>query len=162
AQLNGTTSVGNVTVPASQTGVNFTGLTNGSTYNFVVVATNAAGNSAASLPSNSVIPSVPDIQDIAITMSGPSSVNAGAFVTFTMPISNNGPGDAPNVTLAETMPGPFVSATTTQGVCTVNGTAFNCTLGGMHSGTSATVRLTVAIGSSAITNSATITLRDLS
>jgi uncharacterized repeat protein (TIGR01451 family) len=162
AQLNGTTSVGNVTVPASQSGVNFTGLTNGSLYNFVVVATNAAGNSSASLPSNAVTPSVPDSQDIAITMSGPSTINAGSFVTYTMTVSNNGPGDAPNVTLADSLPAPFVSSSTTQGVCTIAGTAFSCTLGGMHAGTSATVKVTVAIGSSAITNSATITLRDLS
>ena len=72
AQLNGTTAVGNVTVSAPASGVNFTGLTNGSLYNFVVVATNAAGNSSASLPSNAVTPAAPNVQDIAITMSGPS------------------------------------------------------------------------------------------
>jgi uncharacterized repeat protein (TIGR01451 family) len=161
AQLNGTTAVANVTVAAPATGVNFTGLTNGSLYNFVVFATNSAGNSAASLPSNAVTPSVPDVQDIAITMSGPSSINSGSFATYTMTISNSGPGDAPNVTLADTLPAPFVSATTTQGVCTVAGTAFSCTLGGMHAGTSATVKVTIALGSTAVTNSATITLRDL-
>jgi uncharacterized repeat protein (TIGR01451 family) len=78
-----------------------------------------------------------------------------------MTVSNNGPGNAPNITLADTLPGPFVSATTTQGVCTVSGTTFSCTLGGMNAGASATVKITVAMGASAITNSATITLRDL-
>jgi uncharacterized repeat protein (TIGR01451 family) len=161
AKLGGTTSAGNVTVPGSQTGLNFTGLTNGQQYNFVVVATTAAGNSAASLPSNAVIPTVPDVQDIAIAMSGSSSLNAGSFATFTMTVTNNGPGNAPNITLADSLPAPFVSATTTQGVCTVSGTTFSCTLGGMNAGGSATVKVTVAMGASAITNSASITLRDL-
>jgi len=157
----GCSSAGNVTVPASQTGLSFTGLLNGATYNFVVVASNTAGNSPASLPSNAVTPTVPDVQDIAIAMSGSSSLNAGSFATFTMTITNNGPGNAPNITLADALPAPFVSATTTQGVCTVSGTQFSCTLGGMNAGGSATVKVTVAMGASAITNSATITLRDL-
>ena len=161
ALLNGTTSVGNINVAAPSTGVNFTGLANGSLYNFVVVATNAAGNSAPSLPSNAVTPTVPDVQDIAISMSAPSSINAGSFVTFTMAISNAGPGDAPNVTLADSLPAPLISFTTTQGSCSTLGTQFSCTLGGMHAGASATVKVTVAIGTSTITNSATITLRDL-
>jgi uncharacterized repeat protein (TIGR01451 family) len=104
---------------------------------------------------------VPDVQDIAISMSAPSSVNAGSFVTFTMAISNAGPGDAPNVTLADALPAPLISFTTTQGSCSTLGTQFSCTLGGMHAGASATVKVTVAIGTSTITNSATITLRDL-
>lgn len=161
AQLNGTTAVANLTVAAPATGVNFTGLTNGSLYNFVVVATNSAGNSAASLPSNAVTPSAPQIEDIAVTSSAPSSVNAGSFVTFTLNVSNLGPGDAPNVTLADSLPANFVSATTTQGACSVAGAQFSCTFGGMAAGTSATVKLTVAIGASSITNSATATLRDL-
>jgi uncharacterized repeat protein (TIGR01451 family) len=162
AQLNGTTPVANLTVGPTATGVNFTGLTNGSQYNFVVVATNAAGNSPASLPSNAVVPAAPQIEDIAVTMSAPSSVNAGAFVTFTIGVTNLGPGDAPNVTLSDNLPANFVSATTTQGACSISGAVFSCTFGGMPAGASATVKVTVAIGSSAISNSATATLRDLS
>jgi uncharacterized repeat protein (TIGR01451 family) len=151
-----------VTAGANSTGVNFTGLTNGSTYAFQVIATNAAGNSARSLASNSVVPVAPQIEDIAVTMSAPSSVNAGAFVTFTIGVSNLGPGDAPNVTLSDNLPANFVSATTTQGACSISGAVFTCTFGGMPAGASAQVKVTVAIGSSAITNSATATLRDLS
>lgn len=154
------TAFANVTVPASQTGVNFTGLTNGSTYNFVVVATNSAGNSTPSLPSNTIKPVAPNITDIALSMASPSSVNAGSFVTFTMTISNNGPGNAANVMLADTLPAPLVSFSTTQGACSAIGTSFSCTLGGMLAGTSATVKVTVAAGTSAITNSATATLQD--
>jgi uncharacterized repeat protein (TIGR01451 family) len=162
AQLNGTTAVANLSVGPTATGVNFTGLTNGSQYNFVVVATNGAGNSPASLPSNAVVPAAPQIEDIAVTMSAPSSVNAGAFVTFTIGVTNLGPGDAPNVTLSDNLPANFVSATTTQGACSISGAVFSCTFGGMPAGASATVKVTVAIGSSAISNSATATLRDLS
>jgi len=162
AQLNGTTPVANLTVSGSTTGVNFTGLTNGSLYNFVVFATNAAGASAASLPSNAVTPSAPNIQDIAVGITGPSSINAGSFVTFAITVTNLGPGDAPNVTLADSLTGNFVSANTTQGACGVSGAQFNCTFGGMLAGSSLTVNLTEAIGSSAMTNTATATLRDLS
>jgi uncharacterized repeat protein (TIGR01451 family) len=161
ALLGGTTSVGNVTVAAPATGLNFTGLTNGSTYTFTVTATNAAGNSPASLASNAVVPFVQNIQDIAITMSAPATLNAGSFATFTMTVSNGGPGDAPNVTLSDTLPAPFVSATTTQGACSIAGSVFTCTLGGMKAGTSATVKVTVAMGASPITNTASVQLRNL-
>jgi uncharacterized repeat protein (TIGR01451 family) len=162
AQLRGTppVPVANLTVAAPATGVNFTGLSNGVGYTFVVTATNAAGNSAPSLPSNAVAPAAPNIQDIAVTMSAPSSLNAGSFATFTINVSNLGPGDAPNVTLADSLPANFVSSTTTQGACSVSGAQFSCTFGGMAAGTGATVKLTVALGATAITNSATATLKD--
>lgn len=154
------TSVANATVPASQTGVNFTGLTNGSLYTFQIVATNAAGNSAPSAPSNQVKPTAPTTTDLALSMSGPSSVNAGSFVTFTMTVSNLGPGNAANVMFSDTLPAPLISFSTTQGACSSVGTSFSCTLGGMLAGNSATVKVTVAAGSTAITNSANITLQD--
>ncbi|HKV91775.1 MAG TPA: fibronectin type III domain-containing protein [Candidatus Angelobacter sp.] len=160
ALLNGTTNVGNVTVPASQTGLNFTGLTNGSLYSFQIVATNAAGNSGPSALSNQVKPTAPTVTDIAISMSSPSSVNPGSFVTFTMTVSNLGPGNAANIMLADTLPAPLISFSTTQGACSSVGNSFSCTLGGMLAGNSATVKVTVAAGTSAITNTATETLSD--
>jgi uncharacterized repeat protein (TIGR01451 family) len=149
-----------MTVPATQTGVVFKGLTNGTTYSFTVHATNSTGNSAESAPSNTIIPIASTSADLAIAMTSPTSVNAGAFVTFAMIVTNNGPGDAAMVTLTDTLPGTFQSSTNSQGVCTHAGAVFTCTLGALTAGSSATVNVTVIAGNTDLTNTASVQLRD--
>jgi uncharacterized repeat protein (TIGR01451 family) len=149
-----------LTVPASQTGVNFTGLTNGTTYSFTVHATNAVGSGAESLPSNAVTPVSPQGADLAITMTSPATVNAGAFVTFAMTVTNNGPGNAALVTLTDTLPGAFQSSTNSQGICTHTGSVFTCNLGALNVGSQATVNVTVVSSTTALTNTASVQLRD--
>lgn len=149
-----------LTVPATQTGMIFTGLTNGTTYSFSIHATNSTGNSSESAPSNTVMPIAPTSTDLGITMTSPASVNSGGFVTFTMTIANNGPGNAALVTMTDTLPGTFQSSTTTQGVCSRTGAVFTCTLGAMNAGASAQITVTVISGTTALTNSASVQLRD--
>jgi len=149
-----------MTVPANQTGTNFTGLTNGTTYTFTIHATNSTGNSSESAPSAAVTPIAPQGTDIGITMSSPASVNAGGFVTFAMTITNNGPGNAAMVTLTDTLPATFQASTTTQGVCTHVGSVFTCNLGAMTAGAVAKVNVTVVAASSSLTNTASVQLRD--
>ncbi|HKV91138.1 MAG TPA: fibronectin type III domain-containing protein [Candidatus Angelobacter sp.] len=151
-----------MTVPASQSGMIFTGLTNGTTYSFTVHATNSTGNSSESAPSNQVLTVAPQGTDLGITMTSPASVNAGGFVTFTMTIANNGPGDAALVTLADTLPATFQSSSTSQGVCTRSGAVFTCNLGGLKAGANALVTVTVVAGNTSITNTASVQLRDAS
>jgi len=63
------------------------GLTNGAAYTFTVTATNSAGSSAPSAPSNSVIPAtVPGAPSLVTAAPG----NAQARVSFAPPASNGG------------------------------------------------------------------------
>ncbi len=151
-----------MTVPATQSGAVFTGLTNGTIYSFTVHATNSTGNSAESATSNQVLTVAPLGTDLGIAMTSPASVNAGGFVTFAMTITNNGPGDAALVTLTDTLPGTFQSSTTSQGVCTHSGAVFTCTLGALKAGASILVNVTVVSGTTSLTNTASVQLRDAS
>ena len=160
ALINGVPSTIKATAPATATGAVITGLSNGTTYSFTVHATNSTGNSLESLPSNAVTPFVSNIADLSIAVSSPASVNAGSFITFTMVVSNGGPGNAADVTLIETLPAPLVSSSTTQGICSVTGRIFSCNFGATSAGVSATVKLTLAGGSTALTNTAAVQLRD--
>jgi uncharacterized repeat protein (TIGR01451 family) len=47
--------------------------------------------------------------DLAVTIVGPPTALAGTDVTYTITVKNNGPNDAQNVTLADTLPGNRMS-----------------------------------------------------
>jgi uncharacterized repeat protein (TIGR01451 family) len=77
-----------------------------------------------------------------------------------MTVTNNGPGNAAMVTLTDTLPATFQSSTTTQGVCTHTGSVFTCNLGAMTAGGVAKVNVTVIAGTTSMTNTAAVQLRD--
>lgn len=67
--------------------VTVTGLTNGTSYTFKVVATNAIGDGPASVASNAVVPgALPDAPTAVSAVAG----NGEATVSFTAPASNGG------------------------------------------------------------------------
>jgi len=115
---------------------NFASLANGSSAQFTLVieagnttsATNTATvttDSADSNPANgfsTVITSVTPSADLAVAKNGPATINAGANLTYTVTVTNNGPSDAGNVSLTDTLPADttFVSATQN------SGPAFSC------------------------------------
>jgi uncharacterized repeat protein (TIGR01451 family) len=69
----------------------------------------AVANFQASAPANSA--------DVAVTVSGPSSVTAGSNATYTVTVTNSGPNAASGVVLTDTLPAAstFVSMTHTAG-----------------------------------------------
>jgi uncharacterized repeat protein (TIGR01451 family) len=83
--------------------------------------------------------------DLAVTMTGsPSSVLQGALLTYTINVTNNGPFTAEGVTLTTTLPADanFISATTSQGTLSFNGTVG--ALGDIGLGTNVVVTIVVS------------------
>ena len=160
--FTGGVAVASALVQAPATSTVVSGLTNGTTYTFTVHATNAAGNSPESVPSNAVTPNLPlGPTDMAVSMSGPASVNAGGNVTYTLTVSNLGPNFAPSLVTTNPIPAgaTFVSASTSLGVCAGPATSANggvqCLASGLLPGASITITVTLNVAAST-TNSASV------
>jgi uncharacterized repeat protein (TIGR01451 family) len=83
--------------------------------------------------------------DVGVTMTAsPSSVLQGGKLTYTINVTNNGPFTANAVTLATTVPASanFISATTTQGTLSFNGSV--AALGNLGMGTNVVVTIVVS------------------
>ena len=98
------------------------------------------------------------VTDLAVTMSGPASVNQNNSITYTIIVTNRGNQDVPEAILTDNVPGNAIgnTFTTNKGVCILNSTSLTCNLGDLASGASATVTLTVTAGTTSVTNSATV------
>lgn len=107
-----------------------TGLTNGTTYTFTVVAINAAGNSAPSAPSNQVTPSqgvrVPGTPTNVTAVAGDSS----ATITWQIPADTGSP--PAHMYIAASQPGGFTCSRIGETSCEIrgltNGTTYTFTV----------------------------------
>ncbi|HEX6642712.1 MAG TPA: hypothetical protein VF215_16455, partial [Thermoanaerobaculia bacterium] len=105
--------------------------------------------------SSSTNTNVTSSADVGGTKSGPTAVDAGADITYTLTITNAGPSDAANATISDNVPAntTFVSATQDGGVqmflCTtppVGGTGnISCTLPVFPAGQSASFTFVVHV-----------------
>ena len=98
--------------------------------------------------------------DLAIGKIGlPQMVDVNGGVTYTLSITNIGPSDATGVTVIDTLPASVIlgSALSSQGSCVPSGNTINCNLGGLVSGATASVTITVTTTSGgSITNLAVV------
>ncbi|WP_132000277.1 DUF11 domain-containing protein, partial [Dokdonella fugitiva] len=118
--------------------------------------TSPTGDPTPSDNSSSVTTTVTASANVAVVKTGPASATAGQNVVYTLAVTNNGPSDATNVSLADPTPAglAFVSASAP---CEAG---FPCNLGTLANGASVDVSVTFAVPANAggtITNTATVT-----
>jgi hypothetical protein len=150
--LNGTTAQPSLakTVDASTTTVTFTNTTVGSTYRFVVRATNPTGDGPDSDPSNAVVPaqSTPPSAPVSVTA---APAGGSARVSWQPPVSDGG------LTISRYTVTPF-DGTTAGTPVQVSGTTTSAVVNGLTNGRQYTFRVfaTNSDGDSATATSAAV------
>jgi uncharacterized repeat protein (TIGR01451 family) len=84
------------------------------------VTSNTPDDSPAGDLTSTVNSTITTVADLSVTKTGPAGVAAGSDATYTITLANNGPSDAQNVVLTDTLPsgGSLVSFTKTSGTDT--------------------------------------------
>ncbi|MFZ0377702.1 MAG: DUF11 domain-containing protein [Solirubrobacteraceae bacterium] len=99
--------------------------------------------------------------DLALTKSAsPSMVDPGGAITYTLTVTNNGPGKSSGYALTDTLPPGITNAATTTPGCRVTAPGVVCAGAPLANGASSTVTITVNAPNpfaSPITNTATVT-----
>ena len=100
--------------------------------------------SASCTASGSVNVTINDSADLALTMTAtPNPVPAGGTITFALNAINNGPSDAQNVTLINSLFGITAASATGNGwSCNVNGLSVVCTRPSLAAGAAASITIT--------------------
>jgi uncharacterized repeat protein (TIGR01451 family) len=159
--LNLPAEIGNFIVTAT-----WTGLTPGTQFHYRFVATNPDGKTVGADRVFRTAGTAPaPTADLALAMAAsPASVTVGGQITYSLTVTNAGPGTARLVAVDDTLPPGlvFVSASPTQGTCT-NASPVHCDLGPIGIGGLATVTIVAratAAGTASNTANASTTTTD--
>jgi uncharacterized repeat protein (TIGR01451 family) len=123
---------------------------------FTLVSTNPGPASAQNDGTSS--PGLPT--DLAIVKTGPAALTPGGTATYTLTVTNNGPGDSSGFVVNDTVPAPLSNVASTSDACTVSGNDVRCVGGALANGDSVTFTVTASVPgnvTSAVANTATVT-----
>jgi uncharacterized repeat protein (TIGR01451 family) len=112
--------------------------------------------SAACTASGSVNIAINDSADLALTMAAtPNPVTAGGTLTFTLNAINNGPSDAQNVTVINSLFGVTTATASGNGwSCNASGLSVVCTRPSLAAGAGAPITITATVDGNSTGNSA--------
>ncbi len=138
---------------------------NGSTITNIATVSAATSDPDGNNNSSSTSATVAPTADLVVMKTGPATVVSGTHMTYNVSLTNNGPSDAANVVLTDTLPPSslVVSTNQTSGPafnCSSNTTAITCTRASFAAGSTATFEFVVQFNGapgSTITNTATAT-----
>ncbi|MDD5043774.1 MAG: dockerin type I domain-containing protein, partial [Patescibacteria group bacterium] len=127
------------------------GLTAGTTYYFAIKTSDEVLNESllSNVVSAATAATTGASADLSITkLDSPDPVIAGDTLTYSITVTNNGPDNAENVVVSDTLPLALTSPslTSSQGACSI----FPCNLGVIASSQSASITVTSPIDSSTI------------
>jgi uncharacterized repeat protein (TIGR01451 family) len=101
------------------------------------------------------------VTDLSISQSTPNPVTAGDNITFNLTVINNGPSDAGNVTVINTLPAEVAFQSVSHAGCNHSSGIVTCSLGGMVSGSTVPIAIVANVNSSSsgnIINTAQVTV----
>ncbi|RLV56181.1 DUF11 domain-containing protein [Aeromicrobium phragmitis] len=126
---------------------------------FTLVSTNPGPSSAAN--DGAASPGQPT--DLAIVKEGPEAVIPGGTVTYTLTVTNNGPGNSSGFVVDDVVPAPLTNVATVDAGCTVTGNAVQCVGGRLVAGDSVSYTITASVPDDVdgtVENTATVTANE--
>jgi uncharacterized repeat protein (TIGR01451 family) len=103
--------------------------------------------------------------DLSIVKSGPAIVDPGGTISWTLAVTNNGPGDSSGFAVSDTVPNGVTNVSTSTPGCTVTGNSVLCSEGALPSGASEIPPITLtgtapATNGTCVTNTASVTANE--
>ncbi len=98
--------------------------------------------------------------DLSISKTAaPVTVSPGGTLTYTLTVTNDGPGDSSGYVVTDALPDQLTSPNTTTTGCTITGQQLTCAGGALASGASTTIQVTGLVGTvtACFANAATVT-----
>ncbi|UGS26861.1 DUF11 domain-containing protein [Microbacterium resistens] len=112
----------------------------------------SSNNDGASVPGQPV--------DLELAKTGPESYTVGQTITYTLTVTNNGPGASSGSVVTDEVPAALTSVTSPTTGCTVEGNSLSCTLGALEPSESTTITVSGTVTAAAtgeLTNTASVT-----